>query len=57
MGQWGGDRRVLWYLQRPGFEDVYEPDPLAGPLLFKGPTENDRKFEGSAHAADPLYTI
>lgn len=22
-------RRVLWYLQRPGFENIYEPDPLA----------------------------
>jgi len=25
-------RRVLWYLQRPGFENIYEPDPL-GPAI------------------------
>lgn len=26
-------RRVLWYLQRPGFEDVFEPDPLAAGIV------------------------
>jgi len=25
-------RRVLWYLRRPGFQDVFEPDP-AGPAI------------------------
>jgi hypothetical protein len=26
-------RRVLWYLQRPGFQHIYEPDPAAAAIV------------------------
>jgi len=56
-------RRVLWYLQIPGFQDAYEPDPLATAIVTRkipSPPANwahDSVTEGALEVAERKTAI
>lgn len=44
-------RRVLWYLQRPGFKDTYEPDPASAAIVTSTIPAPPKAWTGSVEDA------